>query len=94
MATIKEVKDQITRSEIIAEQNKERVEELIKNIEHYEKLITDEQKLLLRDRGIYIENVLNADKNKLRTSPEYVQMYIQTLRTFIDQFIAIVSEVL
>lgn len=94
MATIKEVKDQITRSEIIAEQNKERVEELIKNIEHYEKLITDEQKLLLRDRGIYIENILNADKNKLRTSPEYVQMYIQTLRTFIDQFISIVSEVL
>lgn len=94
MATIKEIKDKITRNEIIAEQSKAKVEELIKNIEHYENLITEEQKVLLRDRGIYLEQILNADKDKLRSNPEYLQQYIQTIRGFIEQFMEIVSEVL
>lgn len=91
---IKEVKEMTTRNEFIAEQNKTKVEELIKNIEHYENLITEEQKELLRDRGIYIEQILNVDKDKLKTNPEYVQNYIVTIRSFIEQFMEIVSEVL
>lgn len=86
--------EKITRGKVVQEQNRERIETIIRQIEKYESMITDTQKERMRERGLFIESILNSDKDKLRTDPAYVQSFLQKCDDFTKKFIEIISEVL
>lgn len=91
---ISKAREKITRSKIIQEQNRKKVEEVIAQIEKYEGMISEQQIARMRDRGLFVESVLNVDKDRLRREPEYVQVYLKKCQEFVSQFIEVISEVL
>lgn len=93
-STLAEVRDEILRNKVIVDQNQEVINKLVSQIEAYRKSINPETAEKLKGYGIYLDNLLNADLDRLGKDKEYLKDFIQYLRTTMDSYKEVVVNTL
>ncbi len=93
-STLAEVREEILKNKVISEQNQEIINKLVKQIEAYRSSINPDSVEKLRHYGIYLDNLMNADLEKLSTDKVYLQEFIEYLRNTIQEFKKVVVTIL
>ena len=93
-STLAEVRDEILRNKVIVDQNQEVIDKLVLQIDAYKKSINLEVAEKLKDYGIYLDNLLNVDLDRLSKDKDYLNSFIQYLRSTMDTYKEVVVNLL
>lgn len=93
-STFAEIREEIVRNKVLADQNLEITNKMIVQLKSYRETINDDTVEKLKGYGIYLDNIINADYDKLATDREYLREFIAEVRNVMDKFKDAVVEIL
>lgn len=93
-STLAEIRDEVLKNKVIVEQNQEVINRLVSQIKSYRDAINPETVDKLKSYGIYLDNLMNADLDKLAKDKQYLQEFIEYLKTTMDMYKEVVVNIL
>lgn len=93
-STFAEIREEIVRNKVLADQNLEITNKMVAQLKSYRDTINEDTVEKLKVHGIYMDNIINADYDKLATDREYLREIITEIRQVMDKFKEVVVEIL